>query len=72
MFEATLAHGICTSKRAFFMAKQFRFDEIFGNRRHIEGNKRLLGTRTMSMQSMSDQFFTGSRFTVDQYRNRRA
>src|SRR5699024_12011454 len=47
------------------------FDQILRDSRHIERDKRRFGSRTVAMQGMSDQFFTGAGFAVNQHANRR-
>ena len=49
------------------MPEQFRLDQVLGDRRHIKRDKRRFRARAMTMQGMSDQLFTGTGFTIDQY-----
>ena len=39
LFKATLTDGIGAGKGPFFMPKQFRFDQVLGDRRHIQRDK---------------------------------
>ena len=51
------------------MAKQLRFDKIMGNSRHIQSDKLRSSTWAVSVQGVSDQFFSGSRLTIDKHRD---
>lgn len=69
--QNALTNGIRAGKCAFLVTKQFGFDQILRDSRHIERDKRRFGSRTVAMQGMSDQFFTGAGFAVNQHANRR-
>ncbi|MCY1356779.1 hypothetical protein D9M69_432400 [compost metagenome] len=54
-------------ERAFLVAEQFGFHQVFGDRRHVQRNERRSGARAVAMQRVGHQFFTGTRFTIDQH-----
>ena len=49
------------------MAKQFRFDQAFGNGRAVYGDERFAGSRAEQVQSPCRQFFTGTGFALDKH-----
>src|SRR4051812_26542127 len=49
------------------MAEEFRLQQIFLDRRGVDGDERFASSRTVPMQSTSDQFLTRSGFTIDKH-----
>ena len=49
------------------MAKEFAFQQIFGNRGGVDGHKRPIGALRMLVQRTGDQFFARARFTRDHH-----
>ena len=47
------------------MAKEFAFQQIFGNGGGVDGHKRPISTLGMLVQRTGDQFFARARFTRD-------
>jgi len=56
-------------KGAALVAEQLGFDQRFGNRRAIERDKRLLGTRAAVVEGLGEDFLAGAGFALDQDRN---
>jgi len=52
-----------TGERAFFVAEQFRFQQGFGNRTAIDGDKRFaVGARIFAMNRLRHHFLAGAGF----------
>ena len=51
------------------MAEQFRFDEIFRDGGHVEGDEVLVGARAVLVQGVGDQLLAGAALAVDQHRD---
>src|SRR5438270_8113570 len=56
---------------ALAMTEQFRLDQLFGNRRAVDVDERLIGARRQSMQRSRDDLFAAAVFAVDQHAARR-
>ncbi|KGQ06074.1 hypothetical protein BBAD15_g8613 [Beauveria bassiana D1-5] len=54
-------------KRAGFMAKQFTVEQVFVQRRAVEGDKRPLPALREEMQTVGNQLFTGATLADDQH-----
>ncbi|EJT82747.1 hypothetical protein PPS11_43713 [Pseudomonas putida S11] len=55
-------------KAPFFMAEQFRLDQVLGDCPAVDGNERLLAALRLAMQGAGHQFLAGAAFTTDQHR----
>src|SRR6202049_539527 len=53
-------------KRAALVAEQFVFDQSFGNRRTVEGHKRLLAPIRQMVDGARAELFAGSAFAEEQ------
>ena len=55
-------HTLCggARKRALFVTEQLRFDQLMGNRSHVDGNKRSAATGTVAVKGVGNQFLTGT------------
>ena len=60
LFKQTLLLAVCACKRAFFVAKQHIFDQVFGHGRAIERDKRTMGATRCFMQHPCQHFFAGT------------
>ena len=49
LLKAALPGGLSPGKGAFFVAKQFRFNQVSRNSRHIQCNKGVGRSRTMTV-----------------------
>src|SRR5258708_18809611 len=55
-------------KRSSHMTKQFRFEQLSGDRSAIKGDKRLTATLAIEVNSSSQQFFACASFSLNQDR----
>ena len=69
LLEAPCALSGSAGEGAFFMTEQFRFDQIFRNRRHVERDELIVAARTVTMQSVCHQLLAGAGLTIDQHRD---
>ena len=60
LLKATLTDLVGAGKGPFFMPEKFGLDQVFGDRRHIQRDKRRFGARTVTVQGMGHQLFTGT------------
>jgi two-component system nitrogen regulation response regulator GlnG len=60
LFKAATTLHAGAGKGPFFVTKQLRLHQIFGNGGHVERDERIACARAVAMQSMRDQFFTGA------------
>jgi hypothetical protein len=60
--EAAGPRGDGTGERAFDVSEQLRLGERFRNRRGVERDESLAGTRAVVMNRARNQLFAGSRF----------
>ena len=72
LFEPSHPPGIGTGERAFLVPEQFRFEQFGRDSRGIERNKRLVGSRTVFVQSPRDELLAGAGLTGDQNSHARA
>ncbi|MNP79415.1 hypothetical protein D3C76_1772520 [compost metagenome] len=59
---------LCAGKRASLMAKQLRVQQVFIQRRTVEGDKRPLPTVGKIVQTVGNQLLTGAALTDHQHR----
>ena len=64
--EYPLALVYSTGKSPFDMAEQFAFQQCIGNGGDIFGQKELVGTIRLGMNSTRNQLFASAAFTLDQ------
>src|SRR5690554_2566328 len=69
LLKTALAGGAGAGEGAFFVAEQFRFNQVFGNGGHVQGDERVVGPGAVVVQGLGHQFFTGATLAVDQYGN---
>ena len=69
-FEAAGAALQRARECAFFMAKNFAFDQGFGNGRAIDGDERFVAPRTQIVDGARHQFLARAARTGDQHRGR--
>ncbi len=55
-------------KGTFLMAEQFAFDQVAGNCRAVDLDKRALGPQAVVVDGIGDQFLAGAAFPPDQHR----
>ena len=67
LFKASHPHFNRPGKGAFFVAKQFAFQQCFGNGRTIHPHKGLVFTGTIKMQCPGNQFLAGAGLSPDQH-----
>ncbi len=65
-FKAAFAFGDRAGERAFFVAEEFAFDEVFGNGGAIELDERGGGALALAIQGAGDQFLAGAAFAGDE------
>ena len=66
LLKASLTALCGAGKGPFFMAKQFRLNQVMGNRRHIQRDKFRTAARAVFVQSMGNQLLTCTGLTIDQ------
>ena len=72
LFEASGAAGDGTGERAFFVAEEFAFQQIFRNGTAVDGDHFLLPPRAVFVHRLGDEFLAGAAFAGDQNRRVRA
>src|SRR5215472_1460925 len=55
---------------AFTMPEHFGFDQLFGNCRTVDFDKRVLAARAIGMKRSRDEFFSGATFAINQNASR--
>src|SRR5258706_10244208 len=68
LLESPPAHRLCAGKRAPFVAKELRLEQILGHRSSVDGDEWLVRAGTVAVQRPRDKFLAGSRFPRDQHR----
>ena len=68
LFEAAGAAGDGAGERAFFVAEQFAFQQIFRDRAAVDGDHLLLAARAVFVHRLGDEFLAGAAFAGDQDR----
>src|SRR5688500_1233786 len=58
--------GDSASERAFAMAEKFGFEQVFGKRAAVDGNKWGELTTAVEMEGASDEFLAGAAFAENQ------
>ena len=53
---------------ALLMSEEFGLEQVFRNRRAVDGDKRTVGSRTERVQSTSEQFLACSAFALEKHR----
>ena len=69
LLEAAMADVVGAGESPLLVTEQLGFDEIFGDGRHVEGDKVLVGARAVLVQGVGDQLLAGTALTVDQHRD---
>src|SRR5690554_1770126 len=69
LLKTALAGGAGAGEGAFFVAEQFRFNQVFGDGSHVQGDERVVGPRAVVVQGLGYELLTGAAFAVDQYGN---
>src|SRR5690554_3230575 len=69
LLEPALAGGRSAGEGTFFVAEQFRFNQVFGDGRHVQGDERVVGPGAVVVQGLGHQFLAGAAFAVNQYGN---
>jgi hypothetical protein len=59
---------VCSGKRALFVSEQFRFQQIFGQRRTVDCHKGPFVIRAVFMNPFGQQLFAGSTFGLNKDR----
>ena len=54
-------------KRAFDVAEQFGFEQLFGDRAAVDGDKRRAGARAGAVDGAREHFLAGTAFAADQH-----
>ncbi len=67
LLETAAALRLGAGEGAAFVAEQFGFEEVLGNRRRVDGDERLVGPRAVAVQGARDQFLAAARFAGDQH-----
>jgi hypothetical protein len=62
----TDAVPVRAGERALYEAEEFRANQRCRNSRAVQGDKRTSNACTMAIDSPSDQFFSGSSFSLDE------
>ncbi|MNP20533.1 hypothetical protein D3C76_1131070 [compost metagenome] len=70
VFEFADALALGTGECAAFVAKQFCFEQLFGDGRAVQGDEGFIGARPEIVQAAGNQFFAATGFTADQYVDR--
>jgi hypothetical protein len=70
--KAALAGGAGTAEGAFFVTEQFAFDQVRGDGRTVDGDKRPLKVRALVVDRAGDQFLARAGLPLYQYRGVRA
>src|SRR5262245_27270071 len=65
-FETALAARVGAGERAFFVAEKLRFDQAFGQRRDVAGEKRGAGARAEAVHGLGQHLLACARFAGDQ------
>ncbi len=66
-FEAALAVGGGAGERAFHVAEEFAFNEIFGQRGAVGLDKGLVGAVAVVVDGVGDEFLAGAGFAADEH-----
>ena len=69
LFKTAAASGGGAGEGTPFVAEQFRFQQVAGDGRSVQGNEGFVGARTVAMQRPRHQFLAGAGFAVDQHRD---
>ena len=67
LLETAAAQAVGAGEGALLVAEQFGFEQFGRDRRGVERDKRLAGTRTVLVQRARHQFLAGARFAGDQH-----
>ena len=67
LLEAATAHGLRTREGTAFVTKQFALQQIFGNGRGVDGDKRTTGALRMFVQCTRHQLFARTGFAGDHH-----
>ena len=67
LLETPTAHGLCACESTTLVAKEFAFQQIFGNSCGVDGHKRAIGTLRMFVQSSGNQLFARTRLAGDHH-----
>ncbi|MNG08518.1 hypothetical protein D3C84_918810 [compost metagenome] len=67
--QADAAFLVGAGEGAFFITEQFRLHQLGGDRCAVDGNKRLLATRTGLVQGFDEDFLADAGLAMDQQRN---
>ncbi len=59
-FELAFFLGDGAGERAFFVAEQLAFEQVFGQRGAVDGHARLVGAAAVAMDGARHQFLAGS------------
>ena len=68
LLEAAAPLGLGTGKGAAFVAEEFRFEQILGYRRRVDGDEGLVGARAVPVQGTGDQLLARAGFASNQHR----
>jgi len=71
VIKQALAARRGAGKSAFDMTEQFGLDQLFGDRRAVDGNERPLGAQAHAVQGACGELLAGARFAMDQHGRRR-
>ena len=69
LLKATLSCGLRAGERAALVAEQFRFEQIFRDRRRVDRDERLAFAQTVFVQRARDQLFACAGFACDEHRH---
>ena len=61
--------AVGAGESALLVAEQFRFDQVLGDRRHIQRHEVLLAAHGVAVQGPGHQLLAGARLAVDQHRH---
>src|SRR5499426_577166 len=60
--------GVRPGERAFLVPEEFRFEQVFVDRRAVDGLEPFSGARAGFVDGAGDALFAGARFAADQHR----
>ncbi|MCG3163784.1 MAG: hypothetical protein JMDDDDMK_05235 [Acidobacteria bacterium] len=66
-FKQAFLFGMRAGERAFFVAKQFRFEQVLIDRGAVDGLKPFSRSRAGFVDGAGDALFAGARFAADQH-----
>ena len=67
LLKAALSRRLRASERAAFVTEQFRFEQIFRDRRRVDGDERFAFAQAVFVQRARHEFFASTGFAGDEH-----